>query len=83
MLISDGQGGLAGYWHEDWIGSWNLGALDLFLVGNFNGGAGWDDLFVRNANWFGLLRSQQQSLKLDAIYPKWIHDHLYHKDGWW
>jgi hypothetical protein len=83
LLIADGKGGLTGFWHEDWVNSWNLGTPDQFLVGNFNGGSGWDDLFVRNENWLGLLRSRQQSVTLDAIYPKWIHDHLYHRLGWW
>ncbi len=82
-ILSDGSGGLFGYWSEDWVDSWNLGPVDQFLVGNFNGGAGWDDLFVRNGEWFGLLRSHQQSLGLDAIYPKWIHQVEYQKDGWW
>jgi len=82
-ILSDGDGGLFGYWSEDWVDSWNLGPVDQFLVANFNGGAGWDDLFVRNTEWFGLLRSHQQSLGLDAIYPKWIHQVEYQQDGWW
>ena len=73
-----------GAWQGDWIGSWNLGQVDQFLVGDFDiGGLGWDDLFVRNADWFGLLRSQFYSVQLNAIYPKWIHRHRYHRLGHW
>ena len=74
---------LTGAWQDDWIGSWNLGTPDLFLVGNFNGGLGYEDLLVRNDNWFGLLRSQALSVQLEAIYPNWIHRHRYHSLGWW
>ena len=82
ILRSSGNS-LSGGWQDGWIGSWNLGAADLFLVGNFNGGSGWDDLFIRNDNWFGLLRSSRYSLSLNAIYPKWIHRHNYHNLGHW
>jgi hypothetical protein len=77
---------LTGGWQADWIGSWNLGKPDLFLVGNFNGRAaraGGDDLFVRNENWFGMLRSFSSSVGLTAIHPKWIHRHRYHNLRWW
>lgn len=74
---------LTGGWQADWIGSWNLGPPDRFLVANFNGGTAWQDLFVRNANWFGLLQSYWASVGLTAIYPKWIHNHNYHRLGWW
>jgi hypothetical protein len=74
---------LSGGWQDNWIGSWNLGAADKFLVANFNGGAGWDDLFVRNSDWFGLLRSQSSSVTNPAIYPKWIHNHRFHRLAWW
>lgn len=74
---------LAGGWQDDWIGSWNLSADDKFLVGNFNGLLGWDDIFVRNDDWFGMLRSYTSYNNLSAIYPKWIHDHRYHLQGWW
>jgi len=74
---------LTGAWQADWIGSWNLGKPDVFVVGNFNGGAGWDDLLVRNENWFGMLRSFSASVGLTAIHPKWIHRHRYHNLGWW
>jgi len=82
VLRSSGQS-LAGSWQKDWINSWNLGEHDRFLVVNFNGGAGWDDLFVRNADWFGLLRSHSGAVGLTMINHRWIHDHRYHVWGWW
>lgn len=83
MLRSNGDGTLSGSWQSDWIGSWNLGAGDDFHVADFRGAAGWDDLFVFNKNWFGLLRSYATRYQLEAIYPKWIHNHRYHAYGWW
>jgi len=74
---------LAGSWQDDWVNSWNLGKADRFLVANFNGGSGWDDLFVFNDDWYGMLRSHSQSVQLNSIYPKWIHNHNYHCQGWW
>lgn len=82
VLRSSGAN-LSGGWQDDWINSWNLGQVDKFLVANFNGGAGWEDLFVRNSNWFGLLRSHQTSVALNAIHRDWIHNHNYHRLGWW
>jgi hypothetical protein len=81
MLKSTGNN-LTGGWQANWIGSWNLGSVDRFLVANYNGRGG-DDLFVRNDDWFGLLRSYSSSLQMTAIYPKWIHRHRYHWLGWW
>ena len=81
-LLSSGTS-LNGGWQDDWIGSWNLGKGDRFLVCNFNGGSGWDDLLVYNDGWFGLLRSLSNRVTLTAIYPKWIHNHNYHAQGWW
>lgn len=81
-LASSGTS-LNGGWQDDWIGSWNLGAADSFLVCNFNGGAGWDDLLVYNDDWFGLLRSLSSGVAQTSIYPKWIHNHRFHSAGWW
>lgn len=81
-LLSSGTS-LNGSFQGDWIGSWNLGPNDQFVVCNFNGGAGWDDLLVYNDGWFGLLRSQSDKVLMTAIYPKWIHNHAYHNLGWW
>ena len=77
------SGGLQGRWQKDWVGSWNLGSVDRFLVGNFAGGAGWDDLFIRNDNWFGMLRSNSTRVNQVAIHHDWIHDTEYHSLGWW
>ncbi len=82
ILTSSGTT-LSGRWQDDWINSWNLGYFDDFEVANFNGGGGWDDLFVHNRDWFGLLRSHKTSTVLNAIYPRWIVNHNYHKHGWW
>ena len=82
VLQSNGTN-LSGGWQDNWINSWNLGRNDKFLVANFNGGAGWDDLFVRNSDWFGTLQSYNTSVGLTAIDPKWIHNHRYHSLGWW
>jgi hypothetical protein len=70
-------------WQADRIGEWDLRAIDHFLVGNFNGGLGWDDLFVSNSEWFGLLRSRRSSVQNDAIYYHWIHTVEYHANDWW
>jgi transposase InsO family protein len=70
-------------WQADRIGEWDLRAIDHFLVGNFNGGLGWDDLFVSNSEWFGLLRSRRSSVQMDAIYYHWIHTVEYHANDWW
>ncbi len=74
---------LNGGWQDDWIGSWNLGSADRFIVANFNGGSGWDDLLVYNDGWFGLLRSLSNRVAQTAIYPDWIHNHNFQELGWW
>ncbi|MBM3844766.1 MAG: hypothetical protein FJ405_00580 [Verrucomicrobia bacterium] len=83
ILKSNGNGTFSGSWQDDWIGSWNLGDSDSFHVADFRGNGGWDDLFVFNKNWFGMLRSYANRYHLEAIYPKWIHNHRYHAYGWW
>lgn len=83
ILRSDGDSALQGSWQDDWIGGWNLGANDQFHVADFRGNGGWDDLFVYNQGWFGLLRSYQNRYALEAINRKWIHNHRYHAFGWW
>lgn len=74
---------LSGSWQRDRIGGWNLGKVDRFLVGNFNGLGGWDDLFVYNSEWFGMLRSRTGSVVLDSIFRWWINEVEYHEFGWW
>jgi hypothetical protein len=82
ILTSSGTG-LSGSWQKDWIGSWNLGSVDKLAVTNFNGGAGYDDLFIYNTNWFGMLRSNTTSLSQVYISPNYVHNFNYHKLGWW
>jgi len=81
-LLSSGTS-LNGSFQSDWIGSWNLSANDQFVVCNFNGGLGWDDLLVYNDDWFGLMRSLSNRVTLTSIYPQWVHNHRYHSLGWW
>jgi hypothetical protein len=83
MLRSDGASNLSGSWQDDWIGSWNLGDGDAFYAADFRGNQDWEDLFVYNKNWFGLLRSKKNRYQLETIYPKWIHNHRFHASGWW
>ncbi len=83
ILRSNGAFSLSGSWQKDWIGGWNLGSADDFRVADFRGGAGWDDLFVFNNNWFGLLRSYQTAFQLESINHKWITQHRYHGWGFW
>jgi hypothetical protein len=47
-----------------------------------------DDLIVVNNGVakdesLGLLRSRGNSIQRSAMYPKWIHHHLYESHGWW
>ena len=81
-LLSSGTS-LGGGFQSDWIGNWNLGANDKFVVLNFNGGANWDDLLVFNDDWLGLLRSTSNRVTQTALYPQWVHNHRYHRLGWW
>jgi hypothetical protein len=83
MLKASGDINLHGTWQDNWVGGWNLGSSDQFFVSNFRGASGWDDLFVANAGWFGLLRSYSNQYALEAIYRKWIHNHRFHEYGFW
>ncbi len=83
ILRSNGNFSLAGSWQKDWIGGWNLGSADDFRVADFRGSLGWDDLFVFNTNWFGLLRSYQTAFQMESINHKWITQHRYHGWGFW
>ncbi len=78
ILSNNGRGGLSGNWQEGWIGGWNLGSVDHFKVVDFRGSSNWDDLFIFNKNWFGLLRGKKYSFGLESIYHKWIQNHRYH-----
>lgn len=82
-ILSSSGTGLTGSWQKDWIGSWNLGSVDKLAVTNFNGGSGYDDLFIYNTSWFGMLRSNTTSLSQVFISPNYVHNFNYHKFGWW
>jgi len=72
-----------GGWQADWVDGWNLGAGDVFKAAEFRGNGGWEDLYVFNAGWFGLLRSYNSHFRLETIYRKWIFNHRFHSAGWW
>jgi hypothetical protein len=78
ILSNDGKGSLSGNWQEGWIGGWNLGDVDQLKVVDFRGSSNWDDIFIFNKNWFGLLRGKKYSFALESIYHKWIQNHRYH-----
>ncbi len=83
ILRSTGSFALSGSWQKDWIGGWNLSGADNFRVADFRGGGGWQDLFVFNKDWFGLLRSHQTAFQLESIDYKWITQQRYHGWGFW
>jgi hypothetical protein len=81
-LVSDGTA-LSGGFIGDWVGGWNLGVVDQFLVANYEGGAGKADLFVRNKEWFGLLRDDPYwGFVMDRIHFHWIQSPLYDSKPW-
>lgn len=63
-------------WKADWVGEWNLGAVDRIKVGNYSGGAGRPNLVVHNRDWLGLMRSSP-SPTLDRLYHRWVHNYRY------
>ncbi|WP_158502402.1 M64 family metallopeptidase [Vitiosangium sp. GDMCC 1.1324] len=73
---------LSGSWSADWVGSWNLGVSDQFLSANYEGGAGKADLFVRNTEWFGLIRRTSSGFTMDRHYYHWIYTPLYDSKPW-
>lgn len=74
-MISNGSA-LTCNWRHDWVGEWNLGAVDRFIACNYEGGARKRDLFVHNKNWFGMIRATP-TLTLQKIYHKWIHNYRF------
>lgn len=78
-MISTGTG-LTSSWREDWVGEWNLGAVDQFIPCNYEGVAGKRDLFVHNQNWFGTIQATP-TLSLQKIYYLWIHNYR-HGRNW-
>ena len=73
-MISNGLG-LSASWKADWVGEWNLGAVDRFEVCGYEG-LGDRDLFVHNTDWFGMIRATP-GLSLQRIYYRWIHNYRY------
>ncbi len=72
----------------DWIGGWKLSHGDQIEKADFSTPlfvflGPWNDLFISNKDYFGMLRSVGSRYVLDAIYPKWINNHRYHEYGWW
>lgn len=80
-LMSTGAA-LSGTWSENWVGGWNLGAVDKILVANYEGGAGKADVFIRNKEWFGLLRRAASGFVMDRIYYHWLYNPLYDSKPW-
>lgn len=80
-LTSSGTA-LTGSYSADWVGGWNLGAADQLLVAQYEGGVGKSDLFIRNNEWFGLLRRNSTGFVMDRIYYRWIYTALYDAKPW-
>ena len=80
-LMSSG-GSLSGSWSYDWVGGWNLGPVDQILASTYEGGSGRPDLFIRNHQWFGLLRRGPGSFGMDRIYYHWIKTPLFDSRPW-
>lgn len=80
-LMSSGTA-LTGSWSEDWVGGWNLGAVDTILVSNYEGSTGKADIFIHNDAWFGLLRRAASGFVMDRIYYHWIYTAEYDAKPW-
>lgn len=74
-MISNGTA-LAADYVGDWVGEWNLGAVDRFETCNFEGAHGKPDLVVHNQDWFGMIRGNP-GLALQRMYYRWIHNYRY------
>lgn len=78
-MISNGSALTADY-IGDWLGEWNLGAVDRYETCNFQGVGGEPDLFVNNQDWFGMIRGNP-GLALQRIYYRWIHNYSYGRNS--
>jgi hypothetical protein len=74
-MISSGTD-LAAAWKADWVGEWNLGAVDRFEPCDYEGVGGKRNLIVHNVDWLGMIRATP-TLSLQRIYFKWIHNYRY------
>jgi IgA Peptidase M64/FG-GAP-like repeat len=68
---------LSARWNVDWIGEWNLGAVDRFEPCDYEGAGGRRDLIVHNRDWLGMIRGRSTSLTLDRLYYRWIHNYRF------
>jgi hypothetical protein len=64
----------------DWVGEWNLGAVDDFEVARMTGRGGQPQLYVHNTDWFGVINGRL-GINLDRIYYRWIHNYR-HGRNW-
>ncbi|MGZ0153174.1 M64 family metallopeptidase [Kribbella sp. WER1] len=60
----------------DWVGEWNLGAVDRFEPARMTGRSGRPQLYVHNTDWFGVVNGRR-GITLDRIYYRWIHNYRY------
>jgi len=79
VMLSSGAG-LSASWSSDWVGEWNLGAVDRFEPCNFEGGHARRNLIVHNHDWLGMLRATP-TLQLQKLYYRWIHNYR-HGRNW-
>ena len=79
VMVSSGTA-LNASWKEDWVGEWNLSKVDRFVSCNYEGANGQRNLFVRNENWFGMIRATP-TLSLQKMYHRWIHNYR-HGRNW-
>jgi hypothetical protein len=64
----------------DWVGEWNLGAVDRFETARMTGRSGRPQLYVHNTDWFGVINGRR-GITLDRIYYRWIHNYR-HGRNW-
>jgi len=83
LISSKGDGSFGGGWIKGRKGQWNFGSKDKFIVSDFSGENGWDDLIVYNNDWLGTMRSTSSGVVQTSINNRWITDVEYHKNGWW
>ena len=81
ILGNDGAGNFTANWQSDWIGGWNMGSGDNIKVVDFRGDANWDDLFIYNDNWFGLIKGLNGVFNSESIYYRWIQNLRYHSSN--
>lgn len=80
-LLSSGSS-LSGSWSQEWVGGWHLGIVDKILPANYEGGTGRADIFIRNNEWFGMLRRSPGGFVMDRIYYHWIYTAFYDSTPW-